>query len=59
MARGETNLELSYMGPKFWDLIPKEMRQVTTLKELKAKIKIPADTVELTFFRGGSLDNAF
>ena len=28
------------MGPKFWDLVPKDMKQVTTLNEFKAKIKI-------------------
>ena len=31
---------ISYMAPKIWDLVPKEMKQVTTLKEFKAKIKI-------------------
>ena len=31
---------ISYMAPKIWDLIPKEMKQVTTLNEFKAKIKI-------------------
>ena len=31
---------MSYMGPKFWDLVPKDMKQVTTLNEFKAKIKI-------------------
>ena len=29
-----------YMAPKIWDLVPKEMKQVTTLNEFKAKIKI-------------------
>ena len=29
---------MSYMGPKTWDLVPKEMKQVTTLNEFKAKI---------------------
>ena len=28
------------MGPKIWDLVPKEMKQVTTLNEFKTKIKI-------------------
>ena len=28
------------MGPKIWDLVPKKMKQVTTLNEFKAKIKI-------------------
>ena len=28
------------MAPKIWDLVPKEMKQVTTLNEFKAKIKI-------------------
>ena len=32
--------DMDYMAPKFWDLLPKEMRQVTTLNEFKAKIKI-------------------
>ena len=31
---------MSYMGPKIWDLVPKEMKQVTTLNEFKAKFKI-------------------
>ena len=31
---------MSYMGPKTWDLLPKEMKQVTTLIEFKVKIKI-------------------
>ena len=31
---------MSYMGPRMWDLVPKEMKQVTTLNEFKAKIKI-------------------
>ena len=31
---------ISYMATKNWDLAPKEMKQVTTLKEFKAKIKI-------------------
>ena len=31
---------ISYMAPKIWDLVPKEMKQVTTLNEFKAKIKI-------------------
>ena len=30
---------ISNMAPKIWDLIPKEMKQVTTLNEFKAKIK--------------------
>ena len=30
---------ISCMAPKIWDLAPKEMKQVTTLNELKAKIK--------------------
>ena len=29
---------ISYMTPKIWDLVPKEMKQVTTLNEFKAKI---------------------
>ena len=31
---------ISYMAPNIWDLVPKEMKQVTTLNEFKAKIKI-------------------
>ena len=31
---------ISYMTPKIWDLVSKEMKQVTTLNEFKAKIKI-------------------
>ena len=31
---------ISYMAPKIWDLVPKEMKQVTTLNEFKTKIKI-------------------
>ena len=31
---------ISYMAPKIWGLVPKEMKQVTTLHEFKAKIKI-------------------
>ena len=31
---------ISYMAPKIWDLVPKEMKEVTTLNEFKAKIKI-------------------
>ena len=28
------------MAPKIWDLVPKEMKQVTTLNKFKVKIKI-------------------
>ena len=31
---------ISYMAPKIWDLVPKEMKQVPTLNEFKAKIQI-------------------
>ena len=31
---------MSYTGPKIWDLVPKEMKQVTTLNEFMGKIKI-------------------
>ena len=31
---------ISYMAPKIWDLVPKEMKQVTTVNEFKTKIKI-------------------
>ena len=30
----------SYMSPKIWNLVPTEMKQITTLNEFKAKIKI-------------------
>ena len=30
----------NYMAPKIWDLVRKEIKQVTTLNEFKAKIKI-------------------
>ena len=33
-------LDMDYMGPKIWDLVPKEMKQVTSLYEFKAKINI-------------------
>ena len=42
------------MVQKIWDLVSKEMKQVTTLNKFKAKIKIwkleiiPTDSVELT-----------
>ena len=29
---------ISYMTPKIWDLVPKEMKQVISLNEFKAKI---------------------
>ena len=31
---------ISYMAPIIWNLVPKEMKQVTTLNEFKTKIKI-------------------
>ena len=31
---------ISYIAPKIWDLLLKEMKQVTTLNEFKTKIKI-------------------
>ena len=31
---------ISYMVPKNWNLVPKEMKQIPILNELKAKIKI-------------------
>ena len=31
---------ISYMAPKIWYFVPKEMKQVTTLNEFKAKTKI-------------------
>ena len=31
---------MSYMAPKIWDLVAKEMKKATTLNEFKAKIKI-------------------
>ena len=36
---------ISCVAPKIWDLVPKEMKQVTTLNEFKT------DSVELTFRR--------
>ena len=30
---------MSYMSPKIWDLVPKKMKQLTTLNEFKTKIK--------------------
>ena len=30
----------SYMAPKIWNIVPKEMKQATILNECKAKIKI-------------------
>ena len=45
------------MGPMIWDLISKEIKQVTNLNEYKAKIKIwkleivLKDFPELTFYR--------
>ena len=48
---------ISYMAPKIWDLVPKEMKQFTTLNEFRPKSKsgswktVPADSVELTFRR--------
>ena len=29
-----------YMAPKIWTLVPKEMKEIHTLNEFKAKIKI-------------------
>ena len=37
-----------YMNPKIWDFVPKEIKQVTTLNEFKAKI---TDSPEITFHR--------
>ena len=31
---------ISYMGPTIWDLVPKKMKQVTTLNEFKVKVRI-------------------
>ena len=31
---------ISYMAPKIWNLVPKEMKQIPTLNDFKAKIKI-------------------
>ena len=31
---------VSFMAPKIWNLEPKEMKQISTLNEFKAKIKI-------------------
>ena len=30
---------ISYIAPKIWNNVPKEMKQITTLNEFKAKIK--------------------
>jgi len=30
---------LSYLGPKIWELVPEEFRQLDDLKEFKEKIK--------------------
>ena len=30
---------LSYLGPKIWELVPEELRQLDDLKEFKEKIK--------------------
>ena len=56
---------MPYMGPKIQDLEPKDMKQVTTLNDFKAKIKILKletvlnDSPELTFHRQASLHNVF
>ena len=50
---------ISYIAPKIWNLSPKEMKQINTLDEFKAKIKIwklktaTADSVERTFYKQG------
>ena len=31
---------MSYIGPKICDLVPKEVKQITTLNKLRAKIKV-------------------
>ena len=31
---------ISYMAPKIWNLVPKEMKLIPTLNEFRAKIKI-------------------
>ena len=31
---------ISYMAPKIWNVVPKDMKQITTLNEFKAKIKV-------------------
>ena len=31
---------ISYIAPKIWDLLPKEMKQVTIMNKFNAKIKI-------------------
>ena len=31
---------MPYMGPKNWDLVPKEIKQVTSVNEFKIEIKI-------------------
>ena len=42
------------MGPEIWGLVPKQMKQVTTLNEFQAKIKtwkLENCPPELTFHR--------
>ena len=54
-----------YMTPKIWNLVPKEMKQITTLNEFKAKIKIwklenyPCRLCRTYLPQMGSLHNAF
>ena len=41
---------ISHMAPRIWNLIPKEMKQIPTLNEFKAKIKIwKLENIKLTF----------
>ena len=40
---------ISHMAPRIWNLIPKEMKQIPTLNEFKAKIKIwKLENIKLT-----------
>ena len=57
---------MSYMEPKIWDLLPEEIKHVTTLNEFNAKMKISKlenclyrVAEELTFHRKSSLHNVF
>ena len=42
---------ISYMAPKIWDLVPKEMKQVTTGSSKTVSSDSVDDSVELTFHR--------
>ena len=48
----------SYMAPKTCDLVPKEMKQVTTLNEFKAKIKMRIVIIMIKVIIGGNIITA-